>query len=118
LASEARGRHRGQRAKAGAERSQALVPDLHANIGDAVIAREQKLLRLIDPLASHELVRRFAEGCREKPPEMKWRKRRLPPRRLRAMRVDCSSPRDSPARGSGAPWSLDRIIARLVESQA
>src|SRR3984957_13662980 len=73
FAPELRRRKAGEGVKASAERSQAFVTRVEADIGDAVIAGQQQLLGVIDPQPRHKLVRCFVEGVREKAMEVERR---------------------------------------------
>ena len=70
FAPECRRRKAGERVKAGAERTQAFVAGVEANVGHAVIAGQQQLLGVVDSQARHKLMRRFAEGVREQAMEV------------------------------------------------
>ena len=73
LATEGRWREAGQRMEARAERAQAFVPGLEANVGHPVIACQEQPLCVIDPEARHKLVRRFGERVREQAVKVKRR---------------------------------------------
>ncbi len=65
FAPESRRRKPSKRVEARAERAQAFIAGIEADVGDAVIAGQQQLLSVIDPEARHKLVRSFVEGFRE-----------------------------------------------------
>ena len=70
FAAESDWRKAGQGMKAGTERSQAFVASIEADVGDAVIPREQHSLCVIDPQPGYKLVRRLVEGGREEAMEI------------------------------------------------
>ena len=78
LAPESCRRETGQRAESGAERSQAFIAEIEADIGDALIFSQQHLLGFFDPPAGDKLMRSLAERAREQSIEMKRRKASFP----------------------------------------
>src|SRR5580698_2434823 len=78
LAPEGGWRKSGQRAEFRAERTQAFVAKIEADIRDAVVLRKQPLLSFLDAPARDKLVRGLAKRPREHPIEVKRRQAGLP----------------------------------------
>jgi hypothetical protein len=74
LAAESGWREARQRVEARAEGAEALVADVQADFGDAVVAGQQQLLGLLDAPAGNEFVRCLVEGLGEQTIEIKRRK--------------------------------------------
>jgi hypothetical protein len=57
FAPESRRRKSSKRVEAGAERAQAFIAGIEADVGDAMIAGQEQLLGVIDPQARHSEIR-------------------------------------------------------------
>lgn len=74
LAAELGGGQAREGAKLHAERSQALVAEVEADVRNAVVLGQQELLGLFHANPGDEFVRRLSERLREQPLEVKRRK--------------------------------------------
>ena len=59
--------------KTSAERAQAFVAGVQADIGDAVISSQKQLLGVVDPQPCHELVRSLLKSLGEQAVEIERR---------------------------------------------
>ena len=63
--------------EAGGERTNALPPDRHADVGHAVVGGAQQSRRPFQPAGEEVLVRGLAVGAPELAAELRWRQARL-----------------------------------------